>query len=354
MKVIDAVSELDPIQFHKNYFQKHQPVLIKGGVKDTAYFDKWSLDYLNTKFHSRKVKVFHCKTGYYNFNIKGQMERIEMPFSRAVEYFVGEEDTSKSHYMQQVAIAEFFPELMEDLSRPKWNLPADLINEMNLWVGGAGCVTPLHFDHAHNFLIQVRGLKELTLFSPADSANLYPSDQGAGHLSQIYLDQVDEEKFPLFRNATPFHCSLEAGDVLFIPPGWWHHVRSMEACISVNFWWNRFELIDGIGLEHASVDEMCQNIKRFTERGVSIDQKNVDGETMLLTAIQKGHVNIVKALLKMGAQANVKSEVYSPGNTALSFAQELNNDSIISLLLEYGASDSSAEVKINTQVTNQN
>jgi ribosomal protein L16 Arg81 hydroxylase len=30
---------------------------------------------------------------------------------------------------------------------------------------------------------------------------------------------------------------LEAGELLYLPPGWWHHVRSLGVTISVNTWW---------------------------------------------------------------------------------------------------------------------
>jgi lysine-specific demethylase 8 len=30
---------------------------------------------------------------------------------------------------------------------------------------------------------------------------------------------------------------LEAGQMLFIPPGWWHYVRSTTVSFSVSFWW---------------------------------------------------------------------------------------------------------------------
>lgn len=32
-------------------------------------------------------------------------------------------------------------------------------------------------------------------------------------------------------------CVLEPGQMLFIPPGWWHYVRSTTVSFSVSFWW---------------------------------------------------------------------------------------------------------------------
>jgi ribosomal protein L16 Arg81 hydroxylase len=44
------------------------------------------------------------------------------------------------------------------------------------------------------------------------------------------------EHFPAFANAKPFDTVLGPGDVLFIPRGWWHYVRSLTPSFSVNFW----------------------------------------------------------------------------------------------------------------------
>lgn len=35
----------------------------------------------------------------------------------------------------------------------------------------------------------------------------------------------------------PADCVLEAGQMLFIPPGWWHYVKSTTVSFSVSFWW---------------------------------------------------------------------------------------------------------------------
>ena len=32
-------------------------------------------------------------------------------------------------------------------------------------------------------------------------------------------------------------CVLEPGQMLFIPPGWWHYVKSTTVSFSVSFWW---------------------------------------------------------------------------------------------------------------------
>ncbi len=58
-----------------------------------------------------------------------------------------------------------------------------------------------------------------------------------GNMSAIPdVERVDLERFPLAAQAEYTEVVLEAGDGLYIPPGMWHHVRSLSVSFSVSFW----------------------------------------------------------------------------------------------------------------------
>ena len=46
------------------------------------------------------------------------------------------------------------------------------------------------------------------------------------------------KKFSKFKEAVQYKVTLNPGNVLFIPSGWWHQVESLNPSISLNFWWN--------------------------------------------------------------------------------------------------------------------
>ena len=48
----------------------------------------------------------------------------------------------------------------------------------------------------------------------------------------------DLERFPEYKNASPVRMRLEAGDVLYLPSLWFHHLRQSQGCIAVNFWYD--------------------------------------------------------------------------------------------------------------------
>ena len=50
------------------------------------------------------------------------------------------------------------------------------------------------------------------------------------------LDNIDHDKYPLFVSAPFQDCVLREKEVLYLPPQWWHYVRSLSVSFSVSFW----------------------------------------------------------------------------------------------------------------------
>lgn len=108
-----------------------------------------------------------------------------------------------------------------------------------------GCVTPLHYDLCHGFLVGVRGVKRLTYFSPDDFSALDARPEQP-ELSTVDLEawrqgdataagRAERRAHARFAEATAWHAELRPGDVLYTPPFWWHHVETMtdSAALSV-------------------------------------------------------------------------------------------------------------------------
>lgn len=55
---------------------------------------------------------------------------------------------------------------------------------------------------------------------------------------KVDLDNIEETEFEKIMEVEFEDCILEEGEMLYIPPKWWHYVRSLTTSFSVSFWWN--------------------------------------------------------------------------------------------------------------------
>jgi hypothetical protein len=113
-----------------------------------------------------------------------------------------------------------------------------------IWIGNAIQVHT-HCDFSNNIACVLAGRRRFTLFPPEQLPNLYPAPMDitlAGvPVSMVPLQNPDFERYPRFRRALAAAqtVELEAGDALFIPYGWWHHVESLLPFnVLVNYWWS--------------------------------------------------------------------------------------------------------------------
>ncbi|KAK1708352.1 hypothetical protein BDP67DRAFT_410964 [Colletotrichum lupini] len=133
--------------------------------------------------------------------------------------------------------------------KPELDLPL-----VNAWFGPAGTITPLHTDGYHNLLCQVVGEKYVRLYAPRDSEALCPRggrgvkkvdmsntsafDVGAVEGWDPDAEGRDPMELEEFRGLRYWDCVLGPGEVLYVPIGWWHYVRSLSVSFSVSLWWN--------------------------------------------------------------------------------------------------------------------
>jgi len=111
--------------------------------------------------------------------------------------------------------------------------------DINAWFGPAGTLTPTHFDPKHNLLTQVFGTKFVRLFPPPESERLYAHEEDSILSNTSQVDMEDPEvlfKYPELGKVSYADITLCAGSMLYIPPRWWHMVKSLSPSFSVSFW----------------------------------------------------------------------------------------------------------------------
>ncbi len=116
---------------------------------------------------------------------------------------------------------------------------------MSIWIGNRTRIAA-HYDLPDNLACVVAGRRRFTLFAPDELANLYvgPLDfTPAGQsISLVDFKNPDLDRFPKFAQALARAqvAELQAGDAVFIPSMWWHHVEALDRFnVLVNYWWRQ-------------------------------------------------------------------------------------------------------------------
>jgi len=116
---------------------------------------------------------------------------------------------------------------------------------VSIWIGNRSRIAA-HYDLPDNIAVVAAGRRRFTLFPPEQLANLYvgPLDfTPAGQpISLVDFARPDLERFPRFVEAMRHArvAELEAGDAVFIPSMWWHHIEALEPFNAlVNYWWRQ-------------------------------------------------------------------------------------------------------------------
>uniref|UniRef100_A0A6B2L6L0 JmjC domain-containing protein n=1 Tax=Arcella intermedia TaxID=1963864 RepID=A0A6B2L6L0_9EUKA len=134
---------------------------------------------------------------------------------------------------------ELYPSLESELPDLSWFVmdPSEPPVVM-LWMGSKGVTAPTHYDKSHNFFIQINGTKRFIL-SPPEEHNklyLYPSLHPMRLQSQVDFWNVNRTKFNHFEEVLAYDVLLHPGDVLYLPPYWFHRVITEEPGIGLNIW----------------------------------------------------------------------------------------------------------------------
>lgn len=105
--------------------------------------------------------------------------------------------------------------------------------------------------------------------------------------------KVDREKFPDFDRAQLYaDCMQEAGEVVYVPHGWFHEVHSETDCISLT--WNFVHATGGSALEswlQPDLSDMDQSVLRFfygCDAGVDVRAHALSLVRSRLAAAQRG------------------------------------------------------------------
>jgi hypothetical protein len=102
--------------------------------------------------------------------------------------------------------------------------------------GMKGVTAVNHFDGSRNSIALLGGERRYFLSHPdqCENLNLFPRGHPSARHSAVDWSNPDWEKFPSFADAEVNEVVLQAGDVLYLPTDWFHHIISLELNFQCN------------------------------------------------------------------------------------------------------------------------
>ncbi|XP_076834808.1 bifunctional peptidase and (3S)-lysyl hydroxylase JMJD7 [Brachyhypopomus gauderio] len=273
----------DPLQFYRDWISPNKPCIIRNAINDWPALSKWNPTYLRNVVGTKVISVAVTPSGYADA-VSGDRfvmpEERHMTFSSLLDIVEGKAKSSGVFYVQKQCsnLTEELPELTGDVqTHISWMSEAlgRLPDAVNFWLGEERAVTSLHKDPYENLYCVISGEKKFILLPPTDRPFIpYERYQQATYKQKqdgsfeivdeeesekvpwIPLDPLDPDlrRYPSYRLAQPLHCTVRAGEMLYLPSLWFHHVRQSHGCIAVNFWYdmdydikyNYFQLVDSL------------------------------------------------------------------------------------------------------------
>ncbi|MFT4993221.1 MAG: hypothetical protein ACI965_000239 [Paraglaciecola sp.] len=220
------------------------PLVKEGRVSDQAA-DKYLRDYYN----QQPVHLMSGSPGirgrfFYNDDLSGfNFLRENTALTTVLDKISTQasEPNPSSYYVGSTSINHILPGFRE-----KNDIPALKDKPLvSIWIGNQSRIAA-HYDVTDNVAAVAVGKRRFTLFPPEQLDNLYvgpldftPAGQPA---SLVDFHQPDFDRFPRFREALKSAqvAELNAGDAIFIPSMWWHHVEGLSKFnVLVNYWWRQ-------------------------------------------------------------------------------------------------------------------
>ncbi|KAJ7682797.1 cupin-like domain-containing protein [Mycena polygramma] len=256
-----------------------RPVLIRGVEIPSVRF--WDDEYLASIMGEAEISVAVTPNGRADavtrapdgklYFVEPHVEKMKM--SELLSKLAGETEESDIYYLQSQNGNVYSNRFFEGNPDPSefQALRADIPSEIpwcteafgrspdavNLWIGSHRSVTSIHSDPYENIYTVVRGSKHFTLLPPTEGwclkERMYPHGTWTRKIPDANLTMIPSSKVSPIRwsslgdpeiagnlpaEAHPIRITVEAGSTLYLPPGWWHHVRQGDNTIALNYWYD--------------------------------------------------------------------------------------------------------------------
>ncbi len=228
---IDVVEDISKSDFELNYLKPRKPLVIKNMARKWPAYQKWTMEYMKEVVGDKTVPLYDSSKADPSKPINASA--AEMKFGDYID-LIKETPTDLRIFLFDPI--KFAPELLEDYIAPKDLMGGFLDSYPNMFFGGKGSVTFLHYDIdlAHIFHTHFNGRKHVILFDYKWKERLYQIPYATYALEDYDVENPDFDKFPALKGVQGIEAFLEHGDTLFMPSGYWHWMKYLDGSFSIS------------------------------------------------------------------------------------------------------------------------
>ena len=228
---IDRVDDIKKEDFINNYLIARKPLIIRKATNTWPALQKWTFAYLKEVVGDKVVPLYDSSKANPSKPINAPA--AEMKFGDYIDLIQKESTDLRIFLFDPIKYA---PELLGDYRSPNDLMGGFLDKYPNMFFGGKGSVTFLHYDIdlAHIFHTHFHGRKHVILFDQKWSERHYCIPLATYALEDYDIENPDFSKFPALDGIEGHEAILEHGDTLFMPTGFWHWMKYLDGSFSIS------------------------------------------------------------------------------------------------------------------------
>jgi ribosomal protein L16 Arg81 hydroxylase len=249
---LDRISTLSTEAFVSEYLEKNRPVVVTGAMRNWKALETWEPEVLASRFGNERVQVYgdlfrlaaitSLSEYLERYFGKDSQESSSVPYVRWYCHLANDErvpwaDEVFTKFRDDWSRPAFFPDnsfvLPHCAASGKIDPSRNWFPARGLFISARGARTRLHVDPwcSDALLCQIFGRKDFVMYDPSQAAYL------ARDGKTVDVEAPDLQMFPDYPRArATVQDTLQPGEIVLVPAGWFHHFNSVSDSISLT--WN--------------------------------------------------------------------------------------------------------------------
>ncbi|XP_074350034.1 arginine-specific demethylase JMJ20 isoform X2 [Apium graveolens] len=379
--------EISYSEFAEKYMYNNEPVVLTGLMDDWKACEDWvfpdaspNLTLFSSSFGVSRVQVADCATREFT-----DQKRIEMSVSEFIRDWperTQKECDSESKpllYLKDWHFVKEYPDYSAyetplffcddwlNLYLDKYPMHNDPnthhqgTNEITcsdyrfVYMGTKGTWTPLHADvfRSYSWSANVCGRKQWYFLAPSQSHLVF--DRNMKNSLYSIFEDVDEKKFPCYKQATWLECTQEQNEIIFVPSGWYHQVHNLWDLLLRDYKEAKGYIED--------IKDICENFEDLCQRNLAANT-GMNFSDFLMFLVRISFANIVQLyhlssssestnwkssrraqniMLNLGSVRNIALKMKSAGvevnhDSGINFRRLLGDSTFLELCQSLGSS----------------